>query len=57
MYIFVMLIFTLSNILCAMAEDIWVLIAMRTLQSFGSSSIQCICEGITKDIFVPTGKK
>lgn len=55
-YIFVMFIFTLSSILCAMAENIWVLIAMRTLQSFGSSGVQCICGGIANDIFIPTGK-
>ncbi|GBB91029.1 hypothetical protein RclHR1_18110004 [Rhizophagus clarus] len=53
-YIFVMFIFTLSSILCAMAENIWVLIAMRTLQSFGSSGVQCICGGIANDIFIPT---
>jgi MFS family permease len=56
-YIFVMSIFTLSSILCAMAENIWVLIAMRTLQSFGSSGVQYICGGIANDIFIPTGKK
>ncbi|RIA83395.1 major facilitator superfamily domain-containing protein [Glomus cerebriforme] len=56
-YIFVMFIFTLSSILCAMAENIWVLIAMRTLQSLGSSGVQCICGGIANDVFTPTERK
>ncbi|CAB4423039.1 unnamed protein product [Rhizophagus irregularis] len=56
-YIFVMFIFTLSSILCAMAENIWVLMAMRTLQSFGSSGVQCICGGIANDIFIPTERE
>ena len=53
-----MLIFIISSILCAMAKNIWVLIVMRALQAFGSSSVQCIVSGIVTDIYiVPTGKR
>ncbi|CAI2163618.1 17398_t:CDS:2 [Funneliformis geosporum] len=51
-YIFVMLIFTLSSMLSAIAKNIWILIVMRTLQAFGSSSVQFIGSGIVTDIYI-----
>ncbi|CAG8510527.1 7258_t:CDS:2 [Funneliformis caledonium] len=51
-YILVMLIFTISSMLCAIAKNIWILIVMRTLQAFGSSSVQFIGSGIVTDIYI-----
>ncbi|CAG8471945.1 18845_t:CDS:2 [Rhizophagus irregularis] len=47
--------FNTTQFIVNISENIWVLMAMRTLQSFGSSGVQCICGGIANDIFIPTG--
>ncbi|CAI2162454.1 10790_t:CDS:2 [Funneliformis geosporum] len=43
-----------ASLACAWSNSIWLLIAMRGIQSCGSSSVQSVSAGVISDIFIPS---
>ncbi|CAG8518702.1 7102_t:CDS:10 [Ambispora gerdemannii] len=50
-YLFSFILFVISSVLCALLNNIWLLLAMRALQSCGASAAMCIGAGVITDIF------
>ncbi|CAB4473666.1 MFS general substrate transporter [Rhizophagus irregularis] len=54
LYLIALSLFVVPSVVCALVKNVWVLIAMRSLQACGSSSTQCLGAGVISDIYVPT---
>ncbi|RIB05491.1 major facilitator superfamily domain-containing protein [Gigaspora rosea] len=53
-YLISLTIYVVASIICAISNNIWQLLAMRTFQAFGGSAVQSIGAGTISDIFIPT---
>ncbi|CAG8658273.1 16435_t:CDS:2, partial [Funneliformis caledonium] len=45
-----------ASLICAWSQNIWLLIAMRGIQSCGSSAVQSVSAGVISDIFIPSDR-
>lgn len=46
-------VYTLASALCALAPDIWMLIAMRVIQALGAGAVGAVSTAVIKDAVVP----
>ncbi|CAG8508694.1 24491_t:CDS:2 [Racocetra persica] len=52
-YVASLLVYVAASVVCALATNIWLLIAMRAIQSCGNSSILPLSAGVISDIYGP----
>jgi MFS family permease len=55
-YLVTILLYTIVSVLCALANNIWLLLVMRIIQAIGGSSVQSIGAATISDVFNSHGK-
>ncbi|CAG8471677.1 16859_t:CDS:10 [Acaulospora colombiana] len=55
-YLASIMLFLVASIICAFANNIWMLMVMRAFQACGSSAVQSIGAGSISDVFNPHGE-
>ncbi|KAF0445909.1 MFS general substrate transporter [Gigaspora margarita] len=53
-YLISLIIYVVASAVCAISNNIWQLLVMRSFQAFGGSATQSIGAGTISDIFIPT---
>ncbi|CAG8759195.1 33215_t:CDS:2, partial [Racocetra persica] len=53
-YLMSLTIYVIAGIICAVSNNIWLLLVMRSFQACGGSSVQSIGAGTVSDVFINT---